>query len=455
MYWDNPVRHHDRPLITNCHAPGLASAAGLRPKNAKQERDWDMCALNAVYGRQEGRQVSYSLNWNHDYGGYFSRTRAISAVTAFADAELFGHRKSHQGQLGQQSNFWAAPALMEMYYELRPEVVYEQSPVVITRSRETGLVIPSRPSRRGVRLIENINEMQTSINVGLDKTGAVMGPNGLWTFSKKRQRRDGKWVATLHRLRLEILIGRRVYTRDHNHHGRYYCPLQNIPGAVRGLLTIDGEPVVELDFDAMHVAIAYALAGVLMDGDPYVIPGWEDRKQVKIAFLTYFNAKTDHKAILALTDAREGKPVCATRLEAARLLEAIKARHPAIADSFGKDAGMRFMNIDSRIMLAAVEYLMARGIKCVPVHDSLVVQARYEGVAMEALAHGWKVALPSYAHSIGITRKNLLLYGPVLSGVGLGELGRVGLGGAELDRVELDGLGGLECAGWSSVGGEV
>jgi hypothetical protein len=187
-YWDNPVKH-DRPLITNCYAPGLARAAGLHPKSAKQERDWDMCALNAVYGHQEGRQLSYSLNWNHDYRGYFSRPRAISAVAAFADAGLFEHRKSHQGQLGWQSNFWATPASLEVFYSLRPEVVHEQSPVVITRSRETGMIIPSKPMRRMVRLIECINEMQASIDVGLDKTGAARGPNGLWTFSSKRQRR--------------------------------------------------------------------------------------------------------------------------------------------------------------------------------------------------------------------------------------------------------------------------
>jgi hypothetical protein len=446
FYWDNPPVWHDRPLITNCYALGLARACGLHPKSAKQERDFDMCALNAVYGHQERRQVSYSLNWNHDYRGYFSRPRAISAVTAFADAGMFEHRKSYQGQLGRQSNFWATPALMEVFYNLRPEVVYEESPVVITRSRETGLIIPSRPMRRVVRLIEAINEMQGSIDIGLDKTGAVKGPNSLWTFGSKKQKRNGDWIATYHKLRLEILAGRRVYTRDHNHHGRYYCPLQNIPGAVRGLITIDGEPVVELDFVAVHVAIAYALAGVPMDGDPYVIPKWKNRKQVKIALLTYFNAKTEQKAIAALTDAREGKPVCATRKEAARLLEAIEGRHPAIADLFGADAGMRLMNLDSRIMLAAVAYLMDRGIKCVPIHDSLVVPARYEGIAVEALAYGWKVALPSYAHGIGVSRKNLLQYGPdVFSGLGP-EMGLDEDPGLGKDVGQFEGLG------WQSVG---
>ena len=101
---------------------------------------------------------------------------------------------------------------------------------------------------------------------------------------------------------------------------------------------------------------------------------------------------------------------------------------------------MRLMNIDSRIMLAAVEYLMDRGIKCIPIHDSLVVPARYEGVAMEALAHGWRVALPSYAHGIGITCKNLLQYGGDPSGAGVVPEG-VG-----------EDVGWVEGCGWWSVG---
>jgi hypothetical protein len=37
------------------------------------------------------------------------------------------------------------------------------------------------------------------------------------------------------------------------------------------------------------------------------------------------------------------------------------------------------MNIDSRIMLAAVDRLIAQGIHCIPIYDSILVQAQYEG----------------------------------------------------------------------------
>jgi len=53
------------------------------------------------------------------------------------------------------------------------------------------------------------------------------------------------------------------------------------------------------------------------------------------------------------------------------------------------DAGMRLMNLDARIMLTAVDRLIARGIPCIPVHDSLVVPQQHEDEAREALNFGW------------------------------------------------------------------
>jgi hypothetical protein len=53
------------------------------------------------------------------------------------------------------------------------------------------------------------------------------------------------------------------------------------------------------------------------------------------------------------------------------------------------DAGMKLMHLDSRIMLAAVDRLIAQGISCIPVHDSIVVPQQHESAAREALHFGW------------------------------------------------------------------
>ena len=92
-------------------------------------------------------------------------------------------------------------------------------------------------------------------------------------------------------------------------------------------MTVNGEQVVELDFCSMHVSLAYAMCGAKMDGDPYEIPGFT-RKQAKLGLLTAFNAIDLQAAIASLTDARTGKPVFASRKEAARLLEVLKSATP-------------------------------------------------------------------------------------------------------------------------------
>jgi hypothetical protein len=157
-------------------------------------------------------------------------------------------------------------------------------------------------------------------------------------------------------------------------------------------MTLSGEQVVELDFQSMHVALAYSLCGACMDGDPYEgIPGFT-RKQAKAALLTAFNSIKSidmEAAIASLTDNRKGKRVCATRGEAKRLLEALKIRHAPIEKMICSDAGMRLMNLDARIMLSAVDRLIAKGIDAIPIHDSIVVAEHHESEAREALNFGW------------------------------------------------------------------
>jgi hypothetical protein len=218
------------------------------------------------------------------------------------------------------------------------------------------------------------------------------------------------------KLRLDRMGGRRVFTSDIKHHGRFYCPAQNIPASARSLSTLNGEQVVELDFCSMHVSLAYAMCGAKMEGDPYDIPGFT-RQQGKLGLLTAFNATTLRAAIAALTDRRGGRPVFTSGKEAARLLEKVKIRHAPIASMLCSDAGMKLMNLDSKIMLAAVDRLIAQGIPSIPIHDSILVPAQYEGEALEALNFGWCTQNPpTTLCNIEKKRQNALQYGCTRSG---------------------------------------
>lgn len=200
----------------------------------------------------------------------------------------------------------------------------------------------------------------------------------------------------------------RIHNRDFDRGGRFYpmgTSWQNIKSQARKVLTIDGEPVVELDFKTLHPAILYAEAKAPMPRDCYAIEGWP-RDLVKVAMLTLINARTVQAARLSIANsdrmAQRAVPGSQEAIGyASALIDAIKRAHSPIADAFHSDAGARLMRIDSDLAEAVMHDLILRkGIVTLPVHDSFLVPAskrdELEAAMMDA-AH--KIGL----HSIEIT----------------------------------------------------
>ena len=386
FYWDNPVQH-DRPLITNCFVPGLAREAGLNPSSAIQEKDLDMLLTNIALADQEERPLSYSRHKGHNYRN-ITFGRLLSAVDKIKFAGLALERRTKPGHRGWQSDLRGSDALTEIFEKYRQKLVYGPRDLIILRSRKDDRLLTMRPSRDLTRQVERVNEMLHGIELGLGMTGALKLSNGLWLFERLEEDRFGNPRLVQQRLRLDQMSGRRVFTSDLKRHGRFYCAAQNVPASARLLMTLGGEQVVELDFQSMHVALAYNLCGAPLEGDPYEIRGFT-RRQAKLGLLTAINATTPEVAIASLTDNRQGKRICASRGQAHRFLEAFKVRHASIEKMLCSDAGIRLMNLDARIILTAVDRLIGQVIPCIPIHDSLVVSQQHEEEAREALNFGW------------------------------------------------------------------
>jgi hypothetical protein len=435
FYWDHHPVRHDRPLITNCAVPGLASAAGLNPSSATEERDLDMLLTNIALADQEGRPLSYSRHKEHQYRG-ITFGRVMSGVAKIVGTELALERRTKPGHRGWQSTLTATPALTDIFDKHDQKPTYGPRDSIILRSRKDGSLLPLPPMKNRIRQVERINEMLRATVIGLDMTGAIRLKNGLWLFERLEEDWFGNPRLLQQKVRLDRKDCHRVFTCDPQHHGRAYCSAQNIPASARLLSTMNGDQVVELDFAAMHVSLAYSLCGATMDGDPYVIPGFT-RRQGKLGLLTAFNATTSHTAIAALTDSRTGSPVIASRKEAAQLLDTLKARHAPIARMLCSDAGLTLMNIDSRIMLTAVDRLIGQGIASIPIHDSILVAAQYEGEAREALNFGWctQNLLPSLCH-IEKKRQKAPQYGGADGPGGVGLPGSVVVAEARYDVAE-------------------
>lgn len=182
--------------------------------------------------------------------------------------------------------------------------------------------------------------------------------------------------------------------------GRFYGPSHlDIPGHMRGFIRINGEPVVELDYDALHVVMLYHLRGIDIDLalDPYDrIVGPEDRSIKKIALLTAINAPTEAKAIKGIRktlvdDGITGDILTDKSLKS--LLARAKLAHPDIDDDIASGKGIELQNIDSRIADAILTNLMAENIPALPVHDSFIVLGKHEDLLRQQMLDEYKKIL--------------------------------------------------------------
>ncbi len=171
----------------------------------------------------------------------------------------------------------------------------------------------------------------------------------------------------------------------------------NIPRHMRGFIQINGEPTVELDYDAFHVRMLYHLRGLDIIEDPYdLIEGPEDRDIKKKALLTAINAPTDTLAIKAIRkdlNLAGIKNVDKTDIGLMDLLRRTKQAHPLIADDIGTGKGIFLQNIDSNIADAILTNLMEKNIPALPVHDSFLLPQQFEDELRQQMVDEYKKIL--------------------------------------------------------------
>lgn len=171
----------------------------------------------------------------------------------------------------------------------------------------------------------------------------------------------------------------------------------------RGGLRIQGEPIADLDFEAMHPRIAYLLLGKNWpQGDPYDLTGLlngydhrnkEHRSAVKKGLSSLLNGG---RAGRKYGKPLEGLPTGATP---ASLRAALKARHPALMPVIDPPVpldvplGYRLMKRESDVLLKALDDLMSLDVVALPSHDGVFVAQSNAQIAQEALQAASKFIL--------------------------------------------------------------
>ncbi|WP_162891570.1 hypothetical protein [Salinibacter ruber] len=205
--------------------------------------------------------------------------------------------------------------------------------------------------------------------------------------------------------------------------GRFYADVQNIPSDWRKHMRIGGEPVTELDYDNLHIAMLYAEEGKRLSGDAYDITSELDlgakmdeviglreeeqehyrqrqRTVVKRALNVLINAENYQSAYEALKHhgwtEEIGAPLANDVFKP--LVGALRKKHEPISDHFHSDAGICLQRKDSDL---AHEVMTQTG--AIGIHDGFVIEASREKELRDAMKRAFAEEYGGY--DIGVSRE--------------------------------------------------
>lgn len=230
---------------------------------------------------------------------------------------------------------------------------------------------------------------------------------------------------------------KRVFIENMEIAGRLYAQgggVQLLPQKIRSEhLTIDDEPVVELDYSAIHPNISYQMlynSGVNVydvfgdDFHPYnadlsfvevdenlknEIEGITGvahnplRQLTKLAILVGINSKDIQQAVSAMSskvfeDRKKEKKdqqfyAIPGTIPVKKILEAVQEHNGLIEDSFFSDKGIVYQNVDSNIMMGIVERMVQKGHDVLAYHDSCLCKKSAEEDLRAAMMESWMEVL--------------------------------------------------------------
>lgn len=317
-------------------------------------RDW------AAYSRSKSH---YGLPRRYRSTLYTYR-RVVGAADRLDALGLIEHDRTPPGLRGWQSSMKATPELIAITNKIisaRPRLEPAKPPEGILLRDADGALIDYRDTASTMRMRRKLDQINEAIR-STDISDNVASP----------------------------LV--RIFNRNFERGGRFYAQgggWQSMKKEARKRITIDGEPVVEIDYKTLHPAILYAQAGIPLPEDCYTLDGWP-RPLVKLALLVLINAKNwaaarlaiaNHDTMAAITT--PGSPEA--KEEAVRLIAAVKHPHSRIKWAFHSDQGAKLMRIDSDIAETVMHLMLRQGVVVLPVHDSFLVPASKAEVLEECM----------------------------------------------------------------------
>ncbi|GJQ61584.1 MAG: hypothetical protein SCALA702_06370 [Melioribacteraceae bacterium] len=178
--------------------------------------------------------------------------------------------------------------------------------------------------------------------------------------------------------------------------GRFYgAEYQKFDEREREPIEINNSPTVEIDFAGLHINMLYNIQGLPTVEDPYAV--FEDsplRKLFKKALLIILNADSRRGAVAAFnkglkSDSEALSLLKAHNISAKKIFGLIDAYFSSISHYFYSGIGLELMNKDSIIAEAVLKYFTEKGIPCLCVHDSFIVEKQYSDKLKEVMSDAY------------------------------------------------------------------
>lgn len=218
---------------------------------------------------------------------------------------------------------------------------------------------------------------------------------------------------------IPLLQYRRVFNGSLAHGGRLYAiggNIQTMPSKHRlAGITINDNPVVELDYSSNHPSILYErlmikrdasfdvygcdITDCVVTNDSYSTAEQKEamRRIVKKGVLCAINSCEEREAVAALgyffhkTRYEELSPIVSIR--SVDVLRKITEHNIDISSLFYRSVGLELQKVDSDIALRVIDKLQQLGVTTLCWHDSFVVEECFKSHLALAMSEAWKEEL--------------------------------------------------------------
>ena len=359
------------------------------------------------------------------------KVSTIDIVHRLHEAELIGLKDGWQdiGGRGFLTRIWPTDKLIKMFENAAFgyfDIGYadNRETIILRDEDKVDVEYDNERQAKPMRLlVEKYNKLleRTFIDIqSMDKPRIELP-------EKKRRRQSNKpvFVNITHH---DKFVRRIFNNKRFSDGGRFYGGWwQRIDGKHRKDIRMNDMTTVEIDYSSLHVILAYAEAGLdywqNTDKDPYDLPvrGVNNpehcRKIAKLFFLLSFNASTEQSLFKAFRSELNytDYPYSFPDDVLSELLANIKEHHPDVAHLICSGAGLRLMNIDSRICEYVIADFIQTHTPILTVHDSFIVpfgeEDRLKQVMQEAFEREtYKVNIKAKFNE-NLTKKQLYVHG--------------------------------------------